>query len=51
MARGHLCGCIAARIELDLMRPLLGDSQRKPLQPVLHDRDIEVFVEEAKRRA
>ena len=41
-----VCGqCIAARVELELLRPLLGDGMRKPLQRAVHELDLEVFVQ------
>ena len=47
-----VCGeCLASRIQLALLRPLLGDGQRKPVARVVHDVDLEVYVEEVKRRA
>jgi hypothetical protein len=45
------CGeCIAAQLELLLMRDLMGD-ERKPPRRALREQDIEVIVEEVKRQA
>ena len=45
------CGeCIAAQLELLLMQQVMGD-ERKPPRRALREQDIEVTVEELRRRA
>jgi hypothetical protein len=46
-----VCGeCIAARIELLLLRSVMGD-QRKPMRRAVREQDIEITVKEARRQA
>jgi hypothetical protein len=45
------CGeCIAAQLELLLMRQVMGD-ERRPLRRALQDQNIDMAVEHVKRRA
>jgi hypothetical protein len=46
-----VCGhCIAARIELLLVRSVMKD-ERKPMRRAVREQDIEVTVQEVKRQA